>query len=281
MLAVQWSTLDTGDVVLAVASVGPESSPPVVVAPGVGSCAEFVVACWAPAVVGAGHRLVTYDLRGHARSSALADPSRHALTAHAADLAVVAVATGARLVGGFSLGGLAALTAVAGAGPTAAGPGGAGELAVDGVLVGMPARLGPGSVTAAANAEMARRVGATGVRGVLALIEADDAVPRWVVGELLASWPRHDPRSLVAALSRLSVEPPLATAALRSIPVPVGIGTFTDDPGHPLADAHAYADLIPHTAVRTTTTAAAGEDRGVVGATVWEAYLDARGGGAR
>jgi pimeloyl-ACP methyl ester carboxylesterase len=269
---VRWSTVRStrraSTVELAVCEVGDPSAPAAVIAHGVGSCVEFAVACWADGLQEAGFRLVTYDLRGHARSTPLARGADQALIAHAGDLAVVCRTFQPRLVGGFSLGGIAALHYAADL---------AAEHALDiaGILVGMPALLGPGTPTGRANTATADVVEADGVSATLADIAADDAVPRWVVEELYASWPRHRSDSLVAALRRLGREPALDLAVLALVTAPVGVAAFADDPAHPRDDADVYAAALPNAVVAETTLAAVGADRGAVGRTAVAAWRQA------
>ena len=269
----RWSTVRStrraSTVDLAVCEVGDPALPAAVIAHGVGSCVEFAVACWADGLSEAGLRLVTYDLRGHARSTPLARGADQALAAHAGDLAAVCDQFTPAVVGGFSLGGLAALQ-------YAADLAAEHELDVMGLLVAMPALLGPGSPTGRANAATADVVARDGVEATLRSIEADPGVPRWVVQELWASWPRHRSDSLVAALRRLGREPALDLAALSAVTVPTGIAAFADDPAHPRADADRYAAALPTSAVAETTLDAVGRDRAEVGRTAVRAWRAAQ-----
>jgi pimeloyl-ACP methyl ester carboxylesterase len=269
----RWSTVRStrraSTVELAVCEVGDPSAPAAVIAHGVGSCVEFAVACWADGLAAAGFRLVTYDLRGHARSTPLSRGADQALAAHAGDLAAVCERFTPRLVGGFSLGGIAALQ-------YAADLAAEGDLDLDGLLVAMPALLGPGTPTGLANAAMADVVAARGVDATLADVARDECVPRWVVEELYASWPRHRSDSLIAALRRLGREPALDLASLAAVDVAVGVAAFTDDPAHARADAEAYAAALPRAVVAETTLAGVGADRAAVGRTAVAAWQQAR-----
>ncbi len=198
---------------LAVVEYGDPDRPAVVLAHGVGSTAEFLARCVAGPLGAAGLRLVSYDLRGHGESVPEPDPAGHALGVHAADLAAVVAATGARVAGGLSLGAHAAIRA---------------DLTIDRLLLALPGDL---EATAAANLATARELAAYGVAAALARIAAEPSVPRWVVGELRRSWPRHDPASLVAAFTAVARE---ATAPLPA-GVPATVVTVPDDPAHPPA----------------------------------------------
>jgi pimeloyl-ACP methyl ester carboxylesterase len=85
------------------------SGPPLVLAHGFGGSARN----FRPQVrgLGSGHRLVLFDLRGHARSEAPDDPGAYTLAALASDFSSVLEGTGAAraVVGGLSLGAAAAL----------------------------------------------------------------------------------------------------------------------------------------------------------------------------
>jgi pimeloyl-ACP methyl ester carboxylesterase len=251
--------LDVGEgVSLAVTSRGDEAAPAAVVASGVGSTGAFAQRCWAGCVQ-AGYRLVTYDLRGHADSTPLADPADHALPRHVADLAALCAATGARVAGGTSLGAhVAAAYAAAGA-------------TLDALLLAIPGWLGAGTPTAQANAAVADELARTGVAATLARIAADETVPRWVVIELERSWPRHDPGSLVAALRAVAADDAPDVTALANVTAPAGVVGLVDDPGHPFAAADAYAAALPRASLAALTMAEWGERRSILG----DAALDA------
>ena len=244
--------LDVGGVVLAVTERGDPAAPAAVLASGVGSTGEFAARCWAGCVE-AGYRLVTYDLRGHGDSTPLPDPADHALGRHVADLAALADATNARVVGGTSLGAhVAAAYAATGT-------------YLHALLLAIPGRLGAGSDTAIANAAVAAELAATGVTATLARIAADPAVPRWVAIELERSWPRHDPESLVAAFTAISRDPAPDRAPLARVDAPAGVVGLVDDPAHPFTAAEAYATTLPRAALESLTLAEWGERRSILG----------------
>ena len=237
---------------LAVTERGDEAAPAAVLASGVGSTGDFAARCWS-GCVNAGYRLVTYDLRGHGESTPLPDPADQALPHHATDLAALADAVGARVVGGTSLGAhVAAAHAATGA-------------ALDALLLAIPGWLGAGTPTAAANAAVADELAATGVAATLQRIAADPAVPRWVVIELERSWPRHDPDSLVAALRAVAADAAPDAAALRGVTAAAGVVGLVDDPAHPFAAAEAYAAALPRAALAALSLAEWGERRAELG----------------
>ena len=241
-----------GAVSLAVTERGEAFAPAAVVASGVGSTGEFAARCWA-GCVNAGYRLVTYDLRGHGDSTPLPDPAEQTLAHHVADLAAVVADVGARVVGGTSLGAHVA-AAYAASAPR-----------LDALLLAIPGWLGAGTPTALANAAVAEEIASVGVAGTLERIAADPAVPRWVVIELERSWPRHDPASLVAALTAVSRDAAPDPALLAEVAAPAGVVGLVDDPAHPFAAAEAYVDALPRAAVESLTLAEWGERRAILG----------------
>jgi len=239
-------------VTLAVTERGDAAAPAAVLVSGVGSTGEFAARCWA-GCVSAGYRLVTYDLRGHGDSTPLPDPADQALERHVRDLAAVADATGARVVGGTSLGAhVAASYALTGA-------------AVDALLLAIPGWLGAGSPTALANAAVADELAATGVEATLARIAAEDAVPRWIVIELERSWLAHDPESLGAAFRAVAADTAPDVEALARVTAAAGVVGMVDDPAHPFAAAEAYAAALPRAALESLSLAEWGERRSILG----------------
>jgi pimeloyl-ACP methyl ester carboxylesterase len=243
--------LDVDGVTLAVTERGDEAAPAAVLVSGVGSTGEFAARCWAGCVP-SGYRLVTYDLRGHGASTPLPDPDDQALAHHVRDLAVVAGATSARVVGGTSLGAhVAASYALTGA-------------PLDALLLAIPGWLGAGSPTALANAAVADELAATGVEATLARIAAED-VPRWIVIELERSWRAHDPGSLVAAFRAVAAGAAPDVTALGRVRAAAGVVGMVDDPAHPFAAAEAYAAALPRAALESLSLAEWGERRSILG----------------
>jgi pimeloyl-ACP methyl ester carboxylesterase len=262
MRGVRTWTLHRAGVEIAVREYGDPSAPAAVVAHGAGSTGEFVARAFGPALAAAGHRLVAPDLRGHGSSTALHDPALHSTAAHAQDLLAVADRVSASILGGVSLGAHVALRCAA-------------VCAVDGLLLVMPAWTGSGGATAAAHAGWADELAEVGVRRVLERISREPGVPRWVVDELSAAWPRHDPASLVAALRAVAASPGPTRGELTVVSVPAGVVAATDDPAHPLTAARTWADAMPRAVLRTCRLAQVGNDRSVLGALAVAALLSA------
>lgn len=236
-------TVDAGEVALHVEHVDVDG-PAVVVAHGVGSSSRFVVDAFGRPLADAGWRLVAYDLRGHGRSTPVTDPAAHRLDAHVADLHRVATEVGAEAVGGVSLGGHAAV-ALAGERP--------GYRAVLACLPAWTGRAVPGEGPHAAVAAAVRH------RGVAELIEGfpdDPALPGWLRTVLIRDWSACDPDSLAAALVALDGGLAPTEAALRSLPVPLAVVAWPDDPGHPLEVAEAWAGWAPRATLETLTLGA-------------------------
>lgn len=230
--------LDTGEVTLSVSERG--DGPALVVAHGIGSTGEFAARCWGGVE---GYRLVTYDLRGHGRSTPLADPRDHTIEAHARDLAALCEATRARVVGGISLGAhVAARHAL--------------THPADALLLAIPGALDGQRHSAAAADEIER----DGVERTLHRIARD--ADRWVAIELERSWPRHDRTSLVAALRAIAEERPFDVGTIEA---PTGIVGLVDDPAHPFAAAEDYARAIPRASLQALTLAEWGESRRALG----------------
>lgn len=225
----RWVETEGAD--LAVVEVGPRGAPAWLLAHGAGSSARFVVEAFAHPVVAAGGRLVTYDLRGHGDSSLAPDPRDHHLDVHAADLRAVAgsVGAGIEVVGGVSLGGHAAVRAVAD---------GAGCRVVLACLPAWTGRAVPGD---GPHAAIAARLAEIGVDGHLAAIAEDRALPGWLARTLLADQPRHDPASLAAVLTSLDGGVAPTVEELAGLPVPLAVVGWDGDAGHPLPVAERWA----------------------------------------
>ncbi len=230
-------TLRTGDAVeLAVRLVAPdrEAVGTAVVAHGAGSGADFVRRAFAPALLAAGWRLASYDLRSHGASTPVVDAARLRMTDHVSDLLLVARSVGATLLGGVSMGAHAAVLAAV-EHPTRA---------ADGLLLALPAWSGPPDVVAAANAQQAAELRRLGTAACLERICRDH--PGWVADELADAWPTHDVEAFAALLSALAASDGPAADALARVDVPVGIVALADDPMHPATVAEQWAAVLPH-----------------------------------
>lgn len=235
---------------------------PVVVAHGAGSSARFVVEAFAVPLWETGHRLVTYDLRGHGDSTPVPDPGRHTLDHHAADLAAVAERSGADVVGGVSLGAHAAATYAV-------------QEDVTGLLLCMPAWTGHATPGEGPHAVVADQVRSLGVEEVLRRAVVD--TPAWLGGLLARDWSRCDPDSLAAALLALDGGDAPDLADLRSIEAPAGVVGWPHDPGHPLAVAEQWADALRQAVLVRTTLDEVGRDREALGRSAVAAWQRAAG----
>lgn len=217
---------------LAVVEVGPPAADAVVVAHGVGSSARFVLAAFTGPVLGTGRRLVTFDQRGHGASDPVRDSARHALDLHAADLAAVVAAVGGprppALVG-VSLGAHAAVRAVAR------------DLVTARVVVAcLPAWTGTATVGVGPHAAVAAEVRGAGIAGMVERFRADTTMRPWLRSTLVTDYPRHDPRSLAAALVALDGGEAPSLAEVAGLPAPLATVAWPDDPGHPIEVARAW-----------------------------------------
>lgn len=216
--------------------------PAVVVAHGAGSSARFVLDAFGGPVLATGRRLVVFDLRGHGRSGPSRDLMDHHLEVHAADLrAVVAsVAGSVDVVGGVSLGGHAAVRAVA-----------AGHVPGEVVLACLPAWTGRSVGGVGPHAAVAAEVREVGIAAVIGRLEAATDLPAWLRDVLVRDYRSHDPESLAAALQSLDGGVAPSAEAIGGLPVPLGVVGWSDDPGHPLEVARYWADRAPVAALRT------------------------------
>jgi pimeloyl-ACP methyl ester carboxylesterase len=237
--------------------------PPVraVLLPGSGSDALFVRSVFGPALRAAGVALEAVDPR----------PGADVVAGYRAALDAALSRGTPLLVGGISLGAHVATAWAADQDPAV-------HVRLVGVLVALPAWTG---AAAGAPAAAAARLTAAQVRigGLPAAVAAARAgAPAWLADELARAWAGYGP-GLADALDAAADCPAPDPAALRALPVPVGIAALADDPVHPLATARSWARLLPRAATRTTTLAAFGADPPVVGRAAVRAWRAASAGG--
>lgn len=233
---------------------GDPEAPALVLGHGVGSSARFLREAFADPVTMAGWRLVTYDLRGHGGSTDARDPGDLGLAAYASDAAAVAAAVDARVLGGVSLGGHAAVAAVASR-----------RVEVAAVLACLPAWSGDAVEGEGPHAVVASEVRAVGIDGVLARLEQATDLPVWLRDLLLRDYRGHDSASLAAALLALDGATAPSRSDIERLGVPIALVAWSDDPGHPDAVAHDWADAAGRAAVVQTTIDAVGRDRRAMG----------------
>ncbi|WP_410578923.1 alpha/beta hydrolase [Amycolatopsis sp. lyj-108] len=143
-----------------------------------------------------------------------------------------------------------------------------------GLLAALPAWNGPAG---RAPASLAARLSAdlvaeNGVEGALA--KSTDGVPRWLSAELGRAWRRHG-ADLAASLRTAADHPAPSLEDLKGLDVPAGIGACVDDPIHPAAVAHAWADALPRAEIGESTLTALGSDRESLGHTTVQAWQKA------
>lgn len=240
-------------VTLAVVEVGPADAPALALAHGVGSSGRFLLESFATPVLAAGWRLVAYDLRGHGASAPVRDPAGHTLDRHVEDLHAVVEAVGARLVGGVSLGGHAAVGYVARGGD------------VDAVLACLPAWTGQAAPGEGPHAAVAAEVRELGIPALVARFRADTAMAPWLRRVLVRDWPTHDAASLVAALVALDGALAPSDAELAALTVPLAVVGWPDDPGHPLDTARRWVERAPRAHLSEITLTAMDGDLTALG----------------
>jgi pimeloyl-ACP methyl ester carboxylesterase len=141
-----------------------------------------------------------------------------------------------------------------------------------GLLLAMPGWHGqpadaPGSLAARLGADA---VDADGVDRALAA--ATSGVPAWLARELDRSW-RRSGTGLAESLRVAARRPAPTLRCLSGITAPAGVAGCVDDAVHPLAVAQAWADALPHAALRTLTLAELGADPASLGRTALTALV--------
>lgn len=220
--------------------------PPIVLCHGITATRRYVVH-GSRTLERAGHRVVTYDARGHGESDPAPPGEGYGYPRLVADLeSVVAETLGDRrfLLGGHSMG---AHTAAAYA---LAHP----EQVVGLALVG-PAYGGTtGSESLAYWDGLAAALEQGGVEGFVAYLDREQEIdPRWRDSVLRFTRERLErqrhPAALVEALREVSRSRPFDSLAdLERLRMPALVVASGDaaDPGHPFATAAAYAERLPY-----------------------------------
>lgn len=237
----EWRVKRAG-VELAVAEPAPVGTPPLEVGPvaliahGAGSSATFIGSVFAGPMHAAGLRLVTYDLRGHGGSGLARSSDDHHIDEHAADLAAVAssIPGEVTVVGGVSLGAHVAVRAITRE-----------RLACRAVLACLPAWSGKAAPGEGPHAATASEVQHVGVARVIGRLQVEPGLPEWLRETLVSAYTRHDPASLIAALTALDGGEAPSRTEIGSLPVPLAVVGWDGDPGHPLRVAREWADAAP------------------------------------
>ena len=208
-----------------------DGGPVALIAHGAGSSAAFIASAFARPLHASGLRLVTYDLRGHGRSALARSSDDHHIDEHAADLAAVAASIRGEVmvVGGVSLGAHAAVRAVTREG-----------LSCHAVLACLPAWTGKATPGEGPHAATAAEVQHVGVSRVIARLQVESGIPRWLRETLVAAYSGHDPASLIAALAALDGGEAPNRIEIGSLPVPLAVVGWDGDPGHPIEVAREW-----------------------------------------
>ncbi len=238
---------------LHVVEVGPPDRPAVLLLHGVGSSATFLQEAFAGPLGEAGWRLLAAELRGHGSSTPLARVADHAFDLHVGDVASLVAHFAPAVVGGVSLGGQAAVGAVAAGVPCEA------------VVACLPAWSGRAVPGEGPHAAVAAEVAAVGVLGMLERFRADTTMVPWLREVLLRDWRGHDPVSLAAALTALDGGQAPTTSELAELPAPLAVVGWPDDPGHPVAIAEDWAATAPRGTLVRTSLDAVQADRQAMG----------------
>lgn len=248
-----------GGVRLHVVEDGAADRPAVLLLHGVGSSSAFLREAFAVPLAGAGWRLLAADVRGHGASSALPTVADHAFDHHVADVAHLVERFAPQVVGGVSLGGQACV------GAAAAG------VACEAVVACLPAWSGRAVPGEGPHAAVAAEVASVGVAGMLERVAEDTTMVPWLREVLVRDWPTHDPASLAAALTALDGGQAPTATELASLPVPLAVVGWPDDPGHPLAVARDWAAAAPRGRLAATSLDAMQADRTALGRAAVEA----------
>lgn len=220
---------------------GPHDAPTVVLQHGVGSSCGFLAEAVVPPLLELGWQVVAAPVRGHAGADAVRDRSEHALAGLAADVGALVAATGAVACGGVSIGGHAAVAAVArGLAP----PG-------TRVVAALPSWTGWSVAGTGPHAAVAAEVRAVGVEGMRRRLGVATGLHPWLGRVLQRDLALHDEASLAAALLALDGGEAPGLDDLARLPPGCGVVGWDGDPGHPLAVAASWAETMPSATLAT------------------------------
>jgi hypothetical protein len=218
-----------------------------VLAHGSGSTADFVRRAFGRACAAARLELVTWDDR------------TGDVDVVAAELGRLATATGARVVGGVSLGAHAAARWAAGRD-------------LDGVLLALPAWSGPPGAAAALSLWAADDIERRGLPAVLGDLRGQG----WVGAELAVAWHRYGETTLLQALRATAASSGPSSQTLARVEAPTGVLALAGDAFHPEQVAVAWTSALPHAVLARLEPSAPAADIAVLGDSVVRAWLQAR-----
>ncbi|GGK40934.1 alpha/beta fold hydrolase [Nocardia camponoti] len=214
----------------------------VVAMPGTGSDAHFATRAFSAAAAraGMGFRAV--------------EPDPRAVIASCITALDETAITGPVVVAGISLGAAIALEWVS-----------RNAHATVGVIAALPAWTGPDTTScpAALSASVtAEQLRADGLAAVVERMRASS--PEWLAEALTRSWHTQWP-DLPQALDEAAAYQWPTLDALAAIEVPVAVIGASDDPVHPVAVAHEWADAMPNGRVTEVTLSEIGCDPSILG----------------
>jgi len=221
---------------------GDPTRPRVLLQHGVGSSCVYLAEAVAPPLVEAGWCVVAADLRGHGAGTAVTDPAHHALDRLVADVVALVDAVQPAAVGGVSLGGHAAVAAVA-----------RGVVDIDRVVAALPAWTGRGVPGVGPHAAVAAEVQRVGIRGMHARLATEPGLRPWLRHVLLRDLAVHDEASLTAALIALNGGLAPTIDELVRVTAHLAVVGWPDDPGHPIEVARQWARAAPRSTLATLT----------------------------
>ena len=228
---------------LAAEEAGPADGPPIVLLHGLTATRRYVV-MGSKALERAGHRVLSYDARGHGQSAAAPAPDAYGYDELAADLLAVLDAFGVEraVLAGASMGAHTLLRFAL-----------EDPARVAGVVVVTPAFDPDAAPHYTRWDALAAGLRSGGIEGFVAAYRVEDEVPeawretvRTVLRQRMAQ--HADLGAVADALQATPRSRPFESlAALGGIAVPAVVVASRDeaDPGHPLAVGEAYAAAIP------------------------------------
>ena len=252
---------------------GDPAAPGILLSHGVASSNWFPEESLVAPLVAGGYRVELMGLPGHDPSSPCTDVDRYALDEVAEDLAVMALETGCRIVGGVSLAAHAAARLVTLRSPRR-GSHDRRVVDLDALVLCLPAWVGRATPGEGVHARIADDVRTLGVPSMLDRLRADRTMARWLQHTLPRDWARHDPDSIAAALISLDGGDAPSRDELRSVDLPAAILAWPDDPGHPIEAARRWHELLPNSALRETTIDDLQDDRTLFGRLALDALTE-------